>query len=399
MEAPRIALAGVLAVACSTTPRTVAPPPTPAPPLDVAAPAEDAATPATAAVDPCAQGPLHDALAALGVDHILADTRMGELHRAHDRVIALTQHFPLLLRNGNDVLAVANTDIQPGALVALVVPAGHAEDPGWQVTGPALAILTCRPGEGYGFASRPFSLGTESRQQLLTVRPTRLPDGSRGATATISAYLANGDWTATAYLLGASTPDLPVRLPRAATVGVLSVIGTVGERVFDDGAHEARILTPIDATGWYPVDGREEQVFVRVAREKLPDANHGTTDFLRVAQLARLGRQGFTSAVGGVPNGLWFLTGPLIEPRWCNERPETRCGRFTIDTDVITDGTFGMAWMAGAWPVTGEPPRAVTAPEARWLYVGQLEGAGAPRDPARQTPLTEIRVQPVPGSH
>ena len=398
MEALRIALVGVLTIACSTTPRPVSPPPVPTPPPDAAA-VEDAAVAAAATADPCAEGRLHDAIALLGVDHVLADTRMGELHRPHDRVIELAGLFPVLQRDGNHVLAVANTDVLPGALVALLTPSGVAADPGRQVTGPALAILTCRPGEGYTFAARPFSLGTEARMQLLSVRPTRLPDGAHGVTATIAAFVSNGDWHATAYLLGVSTPNLPVRLPRAATVGVVAVVGAVGERTYIEGSHEARTVSPIDATGWYPVVDHDEQVFVRVARERTPAPDGTWTDFLRVAQLARLGAQGLTSAVGGVPNGAWFLAGTVIEPAWCRENTSIRCGRFTIDGDVITDGTFGFAWMGGAWPTTGEPPRSVTAPGARWLYVGQWEGAGPPRDPSRQVPLTEIRVQPVPAAH
>ncbi len=396
MEALRIALVGALTVACSTTPRPVVAP-TPAPPPDAPA-VEDVAVAAAPAIDPCAAGRLHDSLAVLGVDHVLADTGMGELHRPHDRVIELAGLFPRLQRDGNRVLAVANTDVLPGALLALLTPEGAAEDPGRQVTGPALGILTCRPGEGYTFAARPFALGTEARMQLLSVRPTQLPDGAHGVTATIAAFVSNGDWHATAYLLGVSTQNLPVRLPRAATVGVVAVIGAVGERVFIEGSQEARTVTPIDATGWYPVVDRNEQVFVRVARERTPAADGTWTDFLRVAQLARLGAQGFTSAVGGVPNGAWFLTGPVIEPAWCRENTTIRCGRFTLDGDVITDGTFGMAWMGGAWPTTGEPPRSITAPNARWLYVGQWEGAGPPRDPTRQVPLTEIRVQAVPAA-
>lgn len=401
MEAFRITRVGVTVLACSSAPRNImapspSPPPAPSPAPSLSTVPADSPPVAGPSVDPCTQGPLRDALAALGDDHVLVDTRMGDLHRPHDRVVALAQHFPLLLRDGNDVMAVARTNIFPGALVALVVPGGHAEDPGWRVTGPSLAVFTCRPGEGYGFASRPFSLGTESRQQILSVRPTRLPDGSHGATAIVAAYLSNGDWHATAYLLGVSTPDLPVRLPRAATVGVLAVIGTVGERVFLEQSHEARTMVPLDATGWYPVVGRDEQVFVRAVRERMPSPDGTWTDALRVVQLGRLGRMGFTSAVGGVPNGLWFLTGPLLPPSWCNDA-EIRCGSFTMDGDVITDGTFGMTWMAGAWPTTGEAPRRVTAPEARWLYVGQWEGVGPPRDPARQVPLLELRVQPLSG--
>ena len=171
-------------------------------------------------------------------------------------------------------------------------------------------------------------------------------------------------------------------------------------RLLEKLGHEvSEVALPIDATGWYPVVDRDEQVFVRVARERTPAPDGTWTDFLRVAQLARLGAQGLTSAVGGVPNGAWFLAGTVIEPAWCRENTSIRCGRFTIDGDVITDGTFGFAWMGGAWPTTGEPPRSVTAPGARWLYVGQWEGAGPPRDPSRQVPLTEMRVQPVPAAH
>ncbi len=388
MEASKLTLAVVSALACSSSraPVVTAPPAAP----------DAAAVDVAPAVDPCAQGPLRDALGALGSDHVLADTSMGDLRRPHDRVTELAGRFPLLTRNGNKVLAVANTEVLPGAVVALVVPDGRADDPGWQVTGPSLAVLTCRAGEGYTFAARPFALGTESRMQLLSVRPTVLPGGARGATATVAAYLANGDWHATAYLLGVSTDDLPVRLPRAATVGVVAVVGAVGERVFEEGAHEPRSIEPLDATGWYPT-ARDEEVFVRVARERIPTQAPGRTDAVRVVQLARLGRHGFTSALGGVDNGLWFLAGTLGEPDWCG-RDGVRCGRLTVDGDVVTDGTFGFAWIAGAWPVTGEAPRSVTAPGARWMYVGQWEGAGPPRDPTRQAPLTELRVQTVPAT-
>lgn len=396
MDSHRLLWTGALLFGCTSAPRPVVVATVAERAPDAAVAVVDAA-PSAPAVDPCAAGTLHVELAGLTEGQVLADTATGELHRRHDRVIALSGLFPVLVRDGNTVLAVAKSDVLPNALVALVVPGGAAADPGRRVTGPALAVLTCRAGEGYGFAARPFLLGTEARMQLITVSPTALPGGAHGATAMVLSYVTNGDSHTTAYLLGVSTDELPVRQPRAASVGVVAVIGAVGESVFDEGTHEPRSIVPLDATGWYPT-GPGEQVFVRVGRERTPGPAGRATDNIRVVQLARLGRLGFTSAVGGDPNGLWFLMGSLGEPSWCANNPAARCGRLTIDTDMILDGNFGASWMAGAWPVTGPAPRTFTASGARWFYAGQWEGAGPPRDPTGQPPLTALRVQPVAGA-
>lgn len=286
--------------------------------------------------------------------------------------------------------------------VALVVRAGSVIAPGRQVTGPALAVLTCRAGEGWVLAARPFSLGSDAVMQLQSVRPTALPGGAHGATVTVLSYVASGESHATPYLMGVSTPDLPVRLPRAASVGVLAVIGTAGERVGAEGTPGYRSVVPFDATGWYPLG--DEQVFVRVARERSAAEGGQPTDTVRATQLARLGAHGFTGGAGGNASAIWLIMGPGDPPAWCGSGGALHCGRLSVEGAALTDGTIPYGWVAGSWHVGAEVPRDLTAPGARWFYAGAWEGSGPPRDPNRGEPLTVVAVQsnapaPTRGGH
>ncbi len=406
MGTRRLAFFIASALGCaSTTPRVVeTPPPTPA----VTAPTPDAdASVATVedaapAVDPCAAGQLHDALANLGAGRVLGDSRIGDYRTAPESARAIARFFPLARAEGNDVLAVAPTDVLPGqALIGLVVPSTTTPaDPGRQVTGPSLAVLTCRAGQGWVFAARPFSLGTDSEMVLRSVRPTTLPDGAHGATVTVYSYVEGGEWHATAYLMGQSTDLLPVRLPRAATVGVQAVAGSVGELVGTEGELGYRSVAPLDATGWFPVgDGH---AFVRVAREKVPSGATDWTDAVHATPLARLNRLGFAGDSGGDMSALWMLVGPGEPPPYCNRARDMLCARLTVDGASFTDATLPFGWIAGAWRVGSEVPRDLLVPGARWLYAGVWVGSRPPRDPNGGEPLTALAMvpnEPPPTSH
>jgi|GEM_PF-4825732 len=266
------ALLLALAAGCASTPRPepearVAPP-VPEPPADAGAAALPVVAEALPAIDPCAQGPTHEALAGLEADRVLADRRVGGYPRARERVIDLAALFPAARAEGFEVLAVTPTDVLPGrALVALVAPVGAAITRDQQVDSPGLALLTCRPNTGWVLAARPYSLGSDGLVQLLSTRPTPLPGGARGVTVTVYSYFATAESNSTAYIMGAATPTMPVRFPQGASAGVLAVVGTVGERVVAEGIAEYRSVSPLDATGWYPLGvsvGRRAGVRARV---------------------------------------------------------------------------------------------------------------------------------------
>lgn len=385
------------AVGCASTPPRVAespqpPPATPPPATD--AEATTAAVVAAPSADPCAEGTLHDALAGLGAGRVLGDARVGDYRTAPDSARTIAGLFPAVRAEGNDVLSAAPSDVLQGpTLIALVVPSNSTPaDPGRRVTGPSLAVLSCRAGAGWVLAARPFSLGTESVMQLRSVRATALPEGAHGATVTVTSYVEAGESHTTAYLMGASSALLPVRLPRAATVGVQAVIGSVGELVGVEGELGYRSVVPLDATGWYPVG--DEQVFVRVAREKVPAGATGWTDAIHATPLARLNRLGFAGDSGGNMSALWMVAGSGEPPAYCSHGHNLLCARLTNDGGAFPDATQPFTWVLGAWRAGSEVPRDLLVPGARWLYAGVWEGGGPPRDPNRGEPLTALPYQP-----
>lgn len=398
MTLPLRALLLALAAGCASTPRpelearVVPPVPEAAPAADAGAAAVAVVAEALPAVDPCAQGPAHEALAGLEADHVLADRRVGGYPRARERVIELAPLFPGVRAEGFEVLAVTPTDVLPGgALVALVAPVGAAIVRDQQVDSPGLALLTCRPDAGWVLAARPYSLGSDALVQLVSTRPAPLPGGGRGVTVTVYSYFATAESNTTPYIMGAATPAMPVRFPRGASAGVLAVVGTVGERVVAEGIAEYRSLSPLDATGWYPLG--DEQVFVRVFRERAPTEAGRWTDGVSATVLGHLGRQGYAGAEGSA-SPLWLLVGPGEMPAWCTGRPGVRCGPLTVEGQGLDGVTLPYTWVAGAWEVGGAPPpRDLTAPGARWFYAGGWDGDHPPRDPTGRASVTSIPVR------
>lgn len=391
----RCALLFSLAAGCASTPRPESATPT-APPVAVAPTDAGAAVVAVVdavpAVDPCAQGPIHDALAGLEPDHVLADSRVGGYRRARERATDLAPMFPATRAEGFEVLAVTPTDVLPGgALVALVAPVGAAIERDRQVDSPSLALLTCRANVGWVLAAQPYSLGSDGLVQILSTRPTPLPGGGRGVTVTVYSYFATAESNAMPYLMGAATPALPVQFPRGASAGVLAVVGLVGERVVAEGTGEYRSVVPFDATGWFPLG--DEQVFVRVMRERAPTEAGRWTDGVTASSLAHLGPRGFSETSDGDAGALWLLMGPGEMPAWCASRPGVRCGRLTVEGQGLSDATLPYAWVAGAWAVGDTVPRDLTAPGARWFYAGSWDGRSPPRDPTGRAPLTSVPVR------
>lgn len=392
-------LAALLAVACASTPPVAAPraapppPPPPPAPVALAPPPQPPAPEATPALDPCAEGALRDLLAELPAGHALADPSVGGYTRPRERRAALGALFPAVRREGFRVLAVAKVDALPGgALAALVAPNDATLERDRQVSDPQLALLSCQTGAGWTLASRPHALFSESLPQLLTVEPTPLPGGAQGATVTVFSYFATGESNATAYLLGAASPALPVLRQPTAAAGVLGVVGTTGERVVAEGTGDYRVLAPLDATGWYPLG--DARAFVRVARERSPDERGRWGEAGQGAVLARLDAQGLSER--SQDDAVWLLAGPGAMPSWCAGRADLRCAPLTLEGAALPGASMRYAWVAGAWAVGSPVPRAVRAPGARWFLAGSWDGERPPRDPSGHAPLTTLPITATP---
>lgn len=398
---PSAALASLLALlssGCASTPlpehASPAPPVAPPPPAPPVAPP---AAPPVAAVDPCAEGPVHDAIAALAPGQVLAERRAAGPRRAWERLADLGPLFPALRADGHQALAVTPTDAFEGpALIALMARAGATIDEQHQVSSLELGVLACRPGVGWALVAPPYGTSGDAGLQLFPAQTTQLPGGGRAVTVRVFSFLSTLETNLSAFLVGTATAAFPVTQPRGASVGVLGVIGTTAERVVAEGTGEYRTTAALDATGWFP-SGSDGQVFVRLVRERTPEEGGRWSDGLLATPLASMDARGFHTSDSEAP--VWLMLGPGDSPAWCAGSAGVRCERLTLDGQPVTDLATPFAWVAGAWPVEGAAaPRALRAPGARWLHAGSWDGDRPPRDPSGRAPLTTVAVRPPPAS-